>query len=95
MPIFVMVREHGELWDAMDALDMQLSSNGDSETLQNACRELLAKLNSHNTKEEPVIYPQADAKLEHDAANKLRKFLANGSMPDGWRCTKASYKTDG
>ena len=90
MPIFVMVREHGELWDAMDALDTLLASDSESETLQNACRELLAKLDNHNSKEEPVIYPQADTKLEPDAAAQLHEFLENGTMPEGWRCEKAS-----
>ncbi len=90
MPIFVMVREHGELWDAMDTLDGLLESDTGAESLQNACREILSKLNSHNAKEEPVIYPQADAKLDPDAAAKLHEFLHHCSMPDGWRCEKAS-----
>jgi hemerythrin-like domain-containing protein len=90
MPIFVMVREHGELWDAMDALDALLAGGTASETLQNACRELLAKLDNHNSKEEPIIYPQADAVLEPDAASGLHDFLASGRMPEGWRSEKAS-----
>ncbi len=90
MPIFVMTREHGELWDAMDALDALLAGTTASETLQNACRELLAKLDNHNTKEEPIIYPQADAKLDPDATARLHEFLDEGRMPEGWRSEKAS-----
>ncbi len=90
MPIFVMVREHGELWDAMDALDALLAGDTASDVLQNACRELLAKLDSHNSKEEPIIYPQADAQLAQDATERLHAFLHEGRMPDGWRCEKAA-----
>jgi len=90
MPIFVMEREHGELWDAMDALDAMIASESDASTMRNACRELLATLDGHNSKEEPVIYPQADARLEADATAKLHEFLENGIMPDGWRCAKAA-----
>ena len=93
MPIFVMLREHGELWDAMDALDALLATDANAGTLQSACRELLAKLDSHNSKEEPVIYSQAEAVLEPDAAAKLTEFLDNGSMPAGWRCEKAASVT--
>lgn len=90
MPIFVMLREHGELWNAMDALDALLASGADAATVQNACRELLAQLDSHNSKEEPIIYPQADAVLDSDGSARLHGFLDEGRMPDGWRCEKAA-----
>lgn len=90
MPIFVMLREHGELWGAMDALETQLTSDADAETMQNACRELLATLDAHNSKEEPIIYPQADVALDAEASAKLHDFLDRGAMPEGWRCEKAA-----
>lgn len=93
MPIFVMVREHGELWNAMESLEALLATDTDTRTLQSACRELLAKLDSHNSKEEPIIYPQADAVLDDGATEKLREYLSTGRMPDGWRCEKAGSVT--
>lgn len=93
MPIFVMLREHGDLWDAMDGLDSLLASDADTDTLHNACRELLTKLDNHNSKEEPIIYPQADVALDTDAADRLRDFLERGTMPEGWRCEKAAAVT--
>ena len=90
MPIFVMLREHGELWDAMDGLETLLASDADTDTLHNACRELLAKLEAHNDKEEPIIYPQADIALDAEASAKLHEFLHNGTMPEGWVCEKAA-----
>lgn len=93
MPIFVMLREHGELWDAMDELDALLTSDAATDAMHNACRELLAKLDAHNSKEEPIIYPQADVALDADAADRLRDFLERGTMPEGWRCEKAAAVT--
>ncbi len=90
MPIFVMLREHGELWGAMDTLDAMLATDADTDALHNACRELLAALDSHNSKEEPVIYPQADAALDGETSARLHDFLESGAMPEGWRCEKAT-----
>lgn len=90
MPVFVMLREHGEIWDAMSALDRQLSDGTDPDTLGDACRELLTRLDAHNSKEEPIIYPRADAELSDEASNRLRDFLDAGAMPEGWRCEKAT-----
>ncbi len=90
MPIFVMVREHGELWDAMTALDTLLESDATAQTLQNACRELLAKLDNHNSKEEPIIYSLADVELEPGVSSKLQEFIDSGAMPENWVCEKAA-----
>lgn len=91
-PIFVIVREHGELWNSMDALDALLESGADSGATLNACRELLARLDQHNSKEEPVIYPQAEAVLTAEASAGLSAFLAGGRMPDGWVCSAVRLK---
>lgn len=90
MPVFVMLREHGELWDAMSRIDDLLTSSADLGVIQDACRELLTRLDSHNSKEEPIIYPQADARLSDDAASRLHDFLTDGKMPAGWRCERAT-----
>ena len=58
--------------------------------MRNACRELLATLDAHNAKEEPIIYPQADVALDPEASAKLHEFLDSGVMPEGWRCEKAA-----
>lgn len=90
MPVFVMLREHGEIWDAMASLDVQLAADADSQTMDDACRDLLTRLDAHNSKEEPIIYPRADADLPDEATNRLRDFLDAGAMPEGWRCEKAT-----
>ncbi len=96
MPIMVMEREHGVLWRAMDALektlddfDDVLASDDDHRAIIDACTEMLATLESHNSKEEPIIYPHLDAELSPDAAAQLRELIEVGSTPEGWVCARA------
>ncbi|MGO1198854.1 MAG: hemerythrin domain-containing protein [Dermabacteraceae bacterium] len=90
MPLMVMRREHGELWRRMDALAAALEDPATtSEGLETACRELLSLLESHNEKEEPVIYPHLDADLDWSAAAQVRELLETGTLPEGWVCQNA------
>lgn len=89
-PIFVMRREHGEIWDVLDVLDAQLAINPGAAAMSDSCRDLLAQLERHNSKEEPILYPHADAVLTAAAGADLRAFLATGRMPEGWVCARAS-----
>lgn len=89
MPIMVMEREHGELWDLMDAVQEQLDSGAEPAAVVSTCTKLLSLLDRHNSKEEPVIYPQADSSLDDDATASLQEFIANGAMPEGWVCVRA------
>ncbi|WP_375481329.1 hemerythrin domain-containing protein [uncultured Mycobacterium sp.] len=89
MPVFVMLREHGELWQTMDALADLLAAGTDSERLRDACLKLLDQLNRHNSKEEPVIYPHADADLTPQVRAQAVRFIENGRFPKGWVCQQA------
>jgi len=90
MPILVMLREHGDLWRSMDALDALIVEATDRATVVAACRDLLAKLDKHNMKEEPIIYPRADEGLTPEAAEELATFIEAGRMPEGWVCEGAA-----
>ncbi|MDO5739746.1 MAG: hemerythrin domain-containing protein [Ornithinimicrobium sp.] len=89
MPVFVMLKEHGELWRAMDALTEQVRSDAEPDDLVAACQNLLSALEKHNLKEEPLIYPHADTVLTDEEATTLRDFLDSGSLPDQWICQYA------
>jgi len=90
VPIFVMMREHGELWDSMDELEELLASDATPEAVLAACAGLLEQLDDHNSKEEPVIYPKADDVLSATATDALQAFLADGRTPARWVCARAS-----
>lgn len=89
MPIMVMLREHGNLWRQMDALDSLIERQAPDTKVQSACTELLAQLEKHNEKEEPIIYPSADGGLSEWEAGQLTEFIAKGRMPEGWVCDGA------
>ena len=91
MALMVMERQHGDLWRRMDALDAALSAaTTDAAALRAQCAQFLALLDSHNTKEEPIVYPKADSDLDEDVRTQLADFLASGAFPDGWTCAKAA-----
>ncbi|MGH3969556.1 MAG: hemerythrin domain-containing protein [Mycobacterium sp.] len=89
MPIFVMMREHGELWRTMDALTDLLADGKDSGRLRDTCSRLLDQLDQHNSKEEPVIYPHADTDVPPQTSAELVRFIETGCIPDGWVCQQA------
>lgn len=86
-PIFVMLREHAQLWRTLGELEHELDA-ATSSGLQ-ICRQLTVQLLHHNLKEEKVLYPQADQALPEAAAVKLREFLSSGELPAGWVCIRA------
>jgi regulator of cell morphogenesis and NO signaling len=88
-PVFVMLREHGELWTTMDALEAELAAEPQIDGLRATCQTLVVQLKTHNDKEEPIIYPQADTVLDAEARQRLMSFLESGAMPDGWVCERA------
>jgi hemerythrin-like domain-containing protein len=89
MPIFVMMREHGQLWRTMDALTDLLADSNDTGRLADTCTQLLDQLHQHNSKEEPIIYPSADTALPLQTSAELTRFIETGRAPDGWMCQQA------
>jgi hemerythrin-like domain-containing protein len=88
-PIFVMLREHGELWETMDAIEQGLAAGEADASVPGRCKWLLGQLDKHNAKEEPILYPHADAVLGAPASAELLEFLRAGRMPEGWVATRA------
>ena len=86
-PVLVMLREHAQIWDCLDALDQTAAA--DPEAARASLRPLTVQLLHHNLKEEKILYPRADVLLPAAAATRLRAFLDTGQLPDGWVCIKA------
>lgn len=87
-PVLVMLREHGEIWQTLDAID-GLDAAVDPDGLRERCRELLDRLAEHNAKEEPIIYPRGDAVLDADQTAQLLDFIDSAELPQGWVCAQA------
>jgi hemerythrin-like domain-containing protein len=85
-PILVMLREHAQIWETLDAVERELLAGGSALAL---CHQLVVQLQHHNLKEEKVLYPQTDSVLTASAVGKLRTFLSSQELPPGWVCQKA------
>ena len=91
-PVFVMLREHGQLWQTLDALERELDASidgADSASELKLCRQLAVQLLHHNLKEQKILYPVADELLTASAAARLRALFGSAELPDSWVCAKA------
>ncbi|HEY0950352.1 hemerythrin domain-containing protein [Nocardioides sp.] len=87
-PVLVMLREHGEIWRTLDAID-DLDAAAAPAAVRDRCRELLERLAAHNAKEEPIIYPRGDEALDDEQTVELLDFIDSGQLPEGWVCAQA------
>lgn len=90
-PVLVMLREHGELWDVLEAVDRLLADDQpDIPSLRRECDRLTGLLEEHNMKEEQILYPAADETLATEDLEQVATSLVDGDLPDGWRAEMAS-----
>ena len=82
-PVFVMLREHAQIWGTLDSLERATDSG--TGTGLALCKRMTVQLLHHNLKEEKILYPRADEALPAAAAG-LRAFLGSGELPGGWVC---------
>ena len=87
-PVFVMLREHGQIWQRLDALERQVDTGAQAPVTLEICHLLLVQLQHHNVKEERILYPEADYALTSELAAGLAD-LEQSSMPEDWVCIKA------
>jgi iron-sulfur cluster repair protein YtfE (RIC family) len=85
-PLFVMRREHGEIWATMDALSDALASDADPGVVPDLVDRLTVQLREHNSKEEMIVYPAADGMIPAPTRDELVAELAEVRMPEQWVC---------
>jgi regulator of cell morphogenesis and NO signaling len=88
IPMMVMLREHGELWETLEVLEGKLAAGGGDIALE-ICGVLTTQLDAHNSKEEPIFYTQVDTTLTPAASTEFKAYLESAELPDGWRCERA------
>lgn len=87
-PVLVMLREHGEIWDLLDAIRDALDA-GDIDSVRGVWPQLAAVLEQHNMKEERILYPAGDKTLSPADAELIVTALDEGETPSGWVCEMA------
>ena len=88
-PVFVMLREHGEIWRVLDELEAGVAAGAERGALLALCAQLAEGLDSHNMKEEQILYPRTDGVMTAEATAELRTFFDSGELPAGWTCANA------
>lgn len=91
-PVFLMMREHGQLWQTMETLTRLLADGTGGPRLGDVSDQLLDQLHNHNFKEEPVIFLHADFDLPAPTRAQLTRFVDTGRVPEGWVCQRAGTK---
>ena len=85
-PVLVMLREHGEIWALLDALDTDVAAGTSAARLAQTFAQLEEALEQHNLKEERILYPAGDQVLDATVAEAARGALSDGLMPADWVC---------
>ena len=85
-PIFVMLREHGEIWRDLDALEAEVSAGAPAAAMAESCKSIEQRLDAHNMKEEQILYPRTAEALGAAEQQDVDAFLASGEMPADWVC---------
>jgi iron-sulfur cluster repair protein YtfE (RIC family) len=88
-PIMVMLREHGEIWDFLDALDAGVRDGLPAAELTTTWQGLEEIVAAHNMKEERIVYPSGDQMLSADDAAEVLSGLTAEQTPEGWVCEHA------
>jgi hemerythrin-like domain-containing protein len=88
-PVFVMLREHGQVWRTLDDLERALGDDSHDVVLCRLCHQLTVQLQHHNLKEERILYPEADLLLAATPDARLAAVLEPVELPTGWSCERA------
>lgn len=91
MPVFVMKREHGEMWPLLQALTVACEAKAELATLREPCQRLFRLLQIHNPKEEQIVYVAADRLAAGRADGLLVETLQTARLADGWVCAMAPH----
>lgn len=81
-PVFVMLREHAEIWQALDAIEAEAGM--DSTRALSAMATMISVLGPHNSKEEQILYPASGQVLDPKDTEAVRLAFEEGKRPEGW-----------
>lgn len=91
MPVFVMRREHGQMWSLIQHLEAACAAGTTADDLREYARQLLQQLKIHNPKEEQIVYTAADRYASAHTDVPLDQAMAAAQMPADWVCAMARH----
>ncbi len=89
MPVFVMQREHGQMWPLLQSLAAACATGAIGQGVRDEGDELLSLLQIHNPKEERILYSVADQQAARQADGALLQAMQAARVPPGWACAMA------
>ncbi|MFO1507697.1 MAG: hemerythrin domain-containing protein [Lysobacterales bacterium] len=89
MPVFVMKREHGQMWPLLVELAAACTAAAPVESVRGPARQLFQLLQIHNAKEEQIVYAAADRLVAERGDETLMAALAGARVPGDWICALA------
>jgi len=81
-PVYVMLQEHGEIWQALDQIEV--CAGGDFGSARAAFGVMRSVLQPHNDKEEQILYPASGQVLDEAGTETVRAAFQEGKRPEGW-----------
>lgn len=90
MPVFVMKREHAQMWPLLEQLSADCSASADHDATQERAYHLYRLLQMHNTKEEQILYAAADRLAATQTPTLTLQALQDARTPEGWVCAMAT-----
>ncbi|MEO6986571.1 MAG: hemerythrin domain-containing protein [Paralcaligenes sp.] len=93
LPIAEMNLEHAEMWPYIEALSVACKGEGSNEEAWDSCVSLYKLLQTHNHKEEDIIYSVVGQLFEGTAGQALATAIEAACIPNGWVCTMAQPKS--
>lgn len=91
MPVFVMKREHGQMWPLILSLEAACAAGATADDMREDTRQLLQQLKMHNPKEEQIVYAAADRYEPAHPDAPLVQAMAAARMPQGWVCAMGPH----
>lgn len=85
-PVAVMLREHGDIWTTLDDLEQTAAEEMSEDNARLTYRRLASLLESHNEKEELILYPQSDIVVDTATRERVEDYLQHSTLPPEWVC---------
>lgn len=92
-PVRAMSADHQDLWFTMDRMEQVLADDAAPRVQQETCRILMAQLDEHSSREDPVVFKHIAEVLTPADEAALRDAMAHATLPVGWSCADGTAES--
>lgn len=88
-PVIAMSSDHADLWRTMDELETFLADHKSPKAQQQTCQILMAELDRHLSREDPIVFRHVVEVLTPQDEATLRDEVEHAVLPPDWVCPGA------